>query len=50
VNPWTVAAVSVAVTSTGAFSHIETHELLESGELGGILSTAAGLSYQAPGT
>jgi uncharacterized protein with GYD domain len=43
------AAISLAVASTGAFAHLETHELLEAGELGGVLSTASGLSYTAPG-
>jgi uncharacterized protein with GYD domain len=43
------AAISLAVASTGAFAHLETHELLEAGDLGGVLSTAAGLTYTAPG-
>jgi uncharacterized protein with GYD domain len=43
------AAISLAVASTGAFAHLETHELLEAGDLGGVLSTAAGLNYTAPG-
>ena len=46
----TVTAVSLAVTSSGAFSHLETHELVESGDLGGILAKASGLTYSAPGT
>ncbi|WP_151082073.1 GYD domain-containing protein [Nocardioides cynanchi] len=46
----TVAAVSLAVTGTGAFSHLETHELIESSDLGGILGRAGGLTYSAPGT
>lgn len=45
----TVAAISLAVTGTGAFAHLETHELLESGDLGGILAQASGLAYQPPG-
>jgi uncharacterized protein with GYD domain len=45
-----VTAVSLAVTASGAFSHLETHELVESGDLGGILATAAGLTYTAPGS
>jgi uncharacterized protein with GYD domain len=44
------AAVSLAVSSSGAFDAIETHELLESSELGGVLATAGGLTYSAPGT
>jgi uncharacterized protein with GYD domain len=43
------AAISLAVSSTGAFAHIETHELLEAGELAGVLNTAGGLAYTAPG-
>ena len=43
------AAISLAVSSTGAFAHIETHELLEAGELASVLGTAGGLSYTAPG-
>ncbi len=46
----TIAAVSVAVTSTGAFSHLESHELIESGDLAGILGTASRLTYTAPGS
>ena len=44
------AAVSLAVTSSGAFSHLETHELVESGDLGGILAKAAALTYTPPGS
>ncbi len=43
------AAISLAVSSTGAFARLETHELLEAGELAGVLSTAGGLTYTAPG-
>ncbi|MEP7019951.1 MAG: GYD domain-containing protein [Pseudonocardiales bacterium] len=42
-------ALSLAVSSSGGFGHIETHELIEPGELAGMLSTAAGLAYKAPG-
>jgi uncharacterized protein with GYD domain len=44
------AAVSLAVTSSGAFDRLETHELLESAELVGILGTAGSLAYSPPGT
>jgi uncharacterized protein with GYD domain len=44
------AAVSIAVSSTGAFGHIETHELIPAASLKGILETAKGLSYSAPGS
>jgi uncharacterized protein with GYD domain len=43
------AAISLAVSSSGAFARIETHELLSAGELTGVLSTAAGLTYTPPG-
>ncbi len=43
------AAISLAVSSTGAFARLETHELLEAGELDGVLSTAAGFTYTPPG-
>jgi uncharacterized protein with GYD domain len=43
------AAISFAVSSTGAFAHIETHELLEASELAGLLSRAASLPYTPPG-
>src|SRR4051812_27041697 len=43
------AAISLAVSSSGAFAHIETHELLEAGQLEGVLSAASGLAYTPPG-
>ncbi len=45
------AAVSVAVTSTGAFKHLETHELLTQEQLGQVLQQAkdATQRYQPPG-
>ncbi|MDQ6937328.1 MAG: GYD domain-containing protein [Actinomycetota bacterium] len=43
------AAVSLAVTSTGAFATLETHELIESDDLGGILAKASSLTYTPPG-
>jgi uncharacterized protein with GYD domain len=43
------AAISLAVSSTGAFGRVQTHELLEAGELAGVLSTAATLTYTPPG-
>ncbi len=43
------AAVSVAVTGTGAFASLETHELIESGDLGAILAKASSLTYSPPG-
>jgi uncharacterized protein with GYD domain len=45
------AALSVAVTSTGSFKQVETHELLTQEQLGQMLSRAmeATQGYQAPG-
>jgi len=45
------AAISVAVGSTGAFKHVETHELLTQEQLGEVLSLArdATQAYQPPG-
>lgn len=43
------AAISLAVSSSGAFSRLETHELIESGTMADILATAKGLSYTPPG-
>ncbi len=43
------AAISLAVSSTGAFARIETHELIEPGVMGDILATAKGLTYTPPG-
>ena len=44
------AAVSLKVSSSGAFSHVETHELLTADELVGALRTADELAYSPPGT
>jgi uncharacterized protein with GYD domain len=44
------AAVSLAVTSTGAFAAIETHELLGTAQFAEILGTAGGLTYTPPGS
>lgn len=43
------AAISLAVSGTGAFAHIETHEVLDAGELNDALATASRLSYTPPG-
>jgi len=45
------AALSVAVGSTGAFKHLETHELFDQDQLGQMLTQAqeASQAYQAPG-
>lgn len=45
----TAAALSLAVISSGAFDKFETHELIESGDLGAIADQARGISYQPPG-
>jgi uncharacterized protein with GYD domain len=44
------AAVSLAVSSSGAFSSIETHELIEPSDFADMLATAGGLAYRPPGT
>jgi len=46
-----IAAVSIAVGSTGSFKHVETHELFTQEQVGQILSTAkdATQAYRAPG-
>jgi uncharacterized protein with GYD domain len=43
------AAISLAVSSTGAFAHIETAELIEVSAINGILETAGSLTYTPPG-
>jgi len=44
------AAVSLAVSSSGAIGRVETHELLESGQLVDALGVAGSLTYSPPGT
>ncbi len=43
------AAVSIAVSSTGAFGHLETHELIPAASLNEILDKAKNLAYFPPG-
>ena len=43
------AAMSLAVSSSGAFAQLQTHELIESSEVAGVLATAATLTYTPPG-
>jgi uncharacterized protein with GYD domain len=43
------AAISLAVSSTGAFGHVETHELLEAGDFTSVLDAASRLTYRPPG-
>jgi uncharacterized protein with GYD domain len=45
----TMAALSLAATSSGAFTRFETHELIESSDLTAIAERARGISYQPPG-
>jgi uncharacterized protein with GYD domain len=47
----TAAAVAIAVNSTGAFSHLETRELISPEDLPAVLEKAAGTreSYRPPG-
>ncbi len=43
------AATSLAVSSSGAFAQLQTHELMESSDVAGVLATAATLTYTPPG-
>lgn len=45
----TAAALSLAVTSSGAFTKFETHELIESGDLAAIAERAGSISYRPIG-
>ena len=45
-----MAAVSLAITSSGALSRFETQELIESSDLTAIAERAKGITYQPPGT
>ena len=45
----TMAAVSLAITSSGALSRFETHELIESSDLTAVAERAKGITYQPPG-
>jgi uncharacterized protein with GYD domain len=45
----TMAAVSLAATSSGAFTRFETHELIEASELTAIAERAQRVAYQPPG-
>jgi uncharacterized protein with GYD domain len=42
------AAISLAVSSTGTFEHLETHELIEAEDLNPILEQAKGITSQLP--
>ena len=45
------AALSVTMTSTGAFKHVETHELFDEGQIGQALEKSKGSreTYRPPG-
>jgi uncharacterized protein with GYD domain len=45
----THAAATLAIVSSGAFRHFETHELLEAGDLPAIAERARLMVYQPPG-
>ena len=45
----TIAALSLAVSSSGAFAHFETHELIENSDLAGIAERAREIAYTPPG-
>jgi uncharacterized protein with GYD domain len=44
------AALCVKVTSSGAFSHFQTHELLPAEQINSVLEKAGELTYRPPGT
>lgn len=46
----TMAAVSLAATSSGAFTRFETHEFIEASDLTAVAERAQGIAYQPPGT
>ena len=48
----TAAAVSLAVASTGAFGHLETHELIPADQIDAVLTKAKSVrqTYQPPGS
>ena len=45
----TTAATSLAIVSSGAFTHFETHELIEASDLTAIAERAREIVYQPPG-
>jgi uncharacterized protein with GYD domain len=45
----TMAALSLAATSSGAFTRFETHELIDANDLLAIADRAKGIAYQPPG-
>jgi len=45
----TAAATILAIVSSGAFTRVETHELIEAGDLTSIAERARGMAYQPPG-
>jgi uncharacterized protein with GYD domain len=49
-NSTAAASMSLAVSSSGAFAQVSTHELVEASALGDILQTAGSLAYTPPGT
>lgn len=49
-NSDAAAAVALRVSSSGAFSRVQTHELIEASHFTDLLGKAKGLAYKAPGT
>lgn len=45
----TAAATILAIVSSGAFTRLETHELIEASDLTSIAERARGIAYQPPG-
>jgi uncharacterized protein with GYD domain len=48
-NSQTYAAVTLAIISSGAFTHFETHELIKTDDLTAIAERARQIPYQPPG-
>ena len=48
-DPRAHAAATMALISSGAFTHFETHELIEADDLTAIAKRARQIAYQAPG-
>ena len=45
----TYAAATLAIISSGSFTHLETHELMEADDLAAIAERAREIAYQPPG-
>ena len=45
-----MAAIALAIASSGALSRFVTHELIESGDLAAIAERARAITYRPPGS